>query len=359
MIITNSSMQLNSQHQAVEQDQRKESLEVWRGRRTDSFGNTSSPVRQSVVARQDNPSSVEISNKAQSLQPQKAILCPDEVELDEQTGDVKIQFLKLLIEKLTGRKIEVTKPADFESNHTAAEGMDESNGQVGTQSQSVGWGMVYDYYESHYESEQVSFQAEGVVHTSDGKSITVSIQLNMSREFFSEQSISIRAGDAVMKDPLVVNFNGTAAELTERNFSFDIDADGREDQISFVKQGSGLLALDRNGDGKINNGSELFGAVTGDGFSELAQFDQDGNGWIDEADSIYNRLRIWTKDADGHDRLMALGQSNIGAIYLESVDTPFLLKGDANQTLGQIRETGLYLSEEGSVGTLQQLDLVV
>jgi hypothetical protein len=56
---------------------------------------------------------------------------------------------------------------------------------------------------------------------------------------------------------------------------------------------------DRNGDGAIDHGRELSGATTGDGFAELAAYDEDGNGWIDENDSIYQHLRIWSKDAQG------------------------------------------------------------
>lgn len=64
-----------------------------------------------------------------------------------------------------------------------------------------------------------------------------------------------------------------AASLTERDFAFDIDLDGHADQIAFVGTGSGFLALDRNGDGEINDGSELFGPESGDGFAELAAYD--------------------------------------------------------------------------------------
>jgi hypothetical protein len=218
--------------------------------------------------------------------------------------------------------------------------------------------MVYDYYESHYESEATSFSAEGVVRTADGKQINISLELNMSREFFTEQSINIRAGDA-LKDPLVINFDGNAAQLTQREFSFDIDADGRSDQIAFVQPGSGFLALDKNADGMINDGSELFGPQTGNGFEELAAYDLDNNQWIDENDAIYEGLRIWSKDSDGNDQLVALGERGVGAIYLGRIDTPFLLKDSANETLGAVQESGIYLQEEGGVGTIQRLDLVV
>lgn len=88
----------------------------------------------------------------------------------------------------------------------------------------------------------------------------------------------------------------------------DLDADGMEDQISFVLPGSGFLALDLNGDGRINDGRELFGPETGDGFAELARYDEDGNQWIDENDPVFERLRIWTKDAEGRDVLRPSGK---------------------------------------------------
>ena len=77
---------------------------------------------------------------------------------------------------------------------------------------------------------------------------------------------------------------------------FDIDADGEEESISYLQGGSGYLALDKNGDGVINDGSELFGTKSGDGFADLAEYDADGNGWIDENDPIFDKLLIWAKD---------------------------------------------------------------
>jgi hypothetical protein len=68
---------------------------------------------------------------------------------------------------------------------------------------------------------------------------------------------------------------------------------------------------------------------------------------------------IWQKDADGDDRLIALGQAGVGAIYLGSTATPFQVKDDDNQLQGVVRSTGVYLKEQGGVGTVQQFDLVV
>jgi hypothetical protein len=277
----------------------------------------------------------------------------------ESLHELEVSLLKLLVERITGRAIDVVLPNDLKccpedgdltQNQSAAASSPGEGGE--------GWGMVYENYQSHYESEQTRFQAQGVVRTADGQEISLDIQLNMSREFFSEASQVLRAGEA-LKDPLVVNFSGQAAELTQQRYSFDIDSDGVEDQIHFVSPGSGFLALDKNADGVVNNGSELFGARSGDGFADLARYDSDSNGWIDESDSIFDSLRIWSKDAEGRDQLVALGARGIGAIYLGHITTPFEIKDNRNEMLGVVRDSGLFLQEDGAAGTLQQIDLVV
>src|SRR5690606_19466085 len=105
--------------------------------------------------------------------------------------------------------------------------------------------------------------------------------------------------------------------------------------------------------------SELFGARTGDGFAELAAYDTDGNGWIDENDAAFADLRVWTKGGDGADHLSPLPARNIGALYLVKPATPFDLKAGQNRQHGQVLATGLYLFEDGRAGTIQQLDLFV
>ena len=119
-----------------------------------------------------------------------------------------------------------------------------------------------------------------------------------------------------------------------------------------------MLALDGNGDGKINDGSELFGPTSGNAFTELAGFDADGNGWIDEADAVFAALKIWSIGEDGSERLISLKDGGIGAICLKNVRTEFSLKDAvSNATDAVIRSTGLFLFEDGTAGTVQQLDL--
>lgn len=123
--------------------------------------------------------------------------------------------------------------------------------------------------------------------------------------------------------------------------------------------GSGFLALDHNQDGVINDGSELFGPTSGNGFAELAAYDSDNNGWLDENDPVFNDLRLWVMGEGGTSYLATLASRGIGALLLNSADTEFSLTDSNNATLGQIRDTSIFVRENGSVGTIQEVDLAV
>ena len=74
-------------------------------------------------------------------------------------------------------------------------------------------------------------------------------------------------------------------------------------------------------------------------------------------DEIVDKLLIWRKDASGRDELVGLGKAGVGAIYLGSSDTQFSLTNQRNETNAVIRQSGVFLYENGNVGSIQQLDL--
>jgi hypothetical protein len=125
-----------------------------------------------------------------------------------------------------------------------------------------------------------------------------------------------------------------------------------------LNSGSGFLTLDKNGNGKVDDGSELFGPKTGSGFAELAAYDSDGNGWIDESDAIFESLKIWTVSPTGDQTLIGLKEAGVGAIYLTSVASPYQIKsGGALQ--GMIQSTGTYLRENGLAGAIHEIDIKI
>lgn len=273
--------------------------------------------------------------------------------------DLQLRILEKMLEKFFGAKVNLMRfdPGEAEAPPEVA---DPNAAQAPAEGQSGQADFSLEYrYDSHYEEhEKMAFSAQAHVTTASGETVNIDVNMLLSRSFVRDESVEIRAG-AALKDPLVVNFAGSAAELGERDFTFDIDADGTEDTIAFVRPGSGFLALDKNSNGTIDDGSELFGAMTGDGFAELARYDEDGNGAIDEGDSIFAKLKIMTRDASGAVKLMALAQVDIGAILLEHSDAPFEYKNADGETLGVSRQAGIALKEDFSAVTLQQIDLAV
>ncbi len=213
-----------------------------------------------------------------------------------------------------------------------------------------------EYY--HMEEEHTTFATTGMVKTADGRELSFNLEFSMSRRFEEYYKETYTTEVVKYSDPLVINLDTNIAQVSDQKFFFDLDQDGRKEEISNLKAGSGFLALDLNGDGVINDGGELFGTKSGDGFADLAKYDDDGNGWIDEADEIWEKLLIWTKDENGNDKLYHLSDLGVGAIGLGRVSTQFALNSESdNQHNAMIRNTGIFLYENGTVSTVQHLDL--
>lgn len=342
MKITDSRVQMNAQWSAVKQHTVKETMEFW--------------TQEQNQTTNDNIL-LDISDEGKTLQQNANISAPSgprnttALKLTDRDKE-RINLIEQFIYVLTGKRIKlrVFEPEDSQSKEAGGTGQNVAAPQ--------GWGLKYDRHEFNYEAESMSFGSSGSVVTEDGRTINFNLNFNVSREFMSYQHISIRAGDALI-DPLVINFKNASASLGDRNYFFDIDCDGKKDNIAFVGNGSGFLALDRNNNNIIDDGSELFGPKSGNGFKELATYDEDQNGWIDENDAIFDKLRIWTLDEEGNKTLLALGQVGVGAIYLGNVRSEYGLKTMANDSLGQIRSTGIFLKENGQVGTIQHVDLAI
>lgn len=350
MKIASSTLQLSSRHAYAERTQVRESLLVWRGQRP----NTDTPSLSSAARRRLADDIASTAPAVPAGKPPAVAESADAVE-----GDPFIHLVKTMVEMLTGVKIRVFTADDLGPPPPPVPELSDPHAPVPAPARPTGFGLEYEYHSARTEIESTEFSAEGVVRTADGQEVRFRLDLSMFREYHEETHASLRLGDAVRRDPLVLNFAGTAAQLQDQRFRFDLDGDGRAEELPLLAGGSGYLALDRNANGRIDNGLELLGPATDNGFSELAALDTDGSGWIDEDDAAFHLLKVWQPDADGGGTLASLAEMNVGALALAHLATPFALRGAGNADLGAVRSSGLWLGEDGRSGSLQEIDLTV
>lgn len=354
MKIASASIEMQAAHAAYSRTEISERLEVWVGERNRPGANE---ARTPPSIRDAGRTLVDLSKEAIAASKSEAI----EEEVDPLESDPRLKLLRNLIELLTGRPLRVLRSAELPRASAPAQPPPDQPPAEGTrnaQARPAGFGIEYDFSSRHEEHEHTRFEANGTVRTTDGREIRFDVAFEMERHYAESVDIRFRAGDARLKDPLVLDFAGPAAALSSVRFEFDLDADGELDQLPTLTGGRGFLALDRDGNGRIDDGRELFGPMSGDGFAELATLDSDGNGWIDEADAAYSQLHVWRPGPEGG-VLQSLMEAGVGAIHLGRVATPFDLRGPANETLGVMRASGVYLREDGSAGTISQIDLSV
>ncbi|MGE4419078.1 MAG: hypothetical protein AB7D38_04525 [Sulfurimonas sp.] len=346
MKIEQSDVSLFSSYQKSHKIEEYEQLRIWNN-------------EESASAQIKNGDRLELSNEFKKMEEGAKLNISEDNSFDISV-DTKLMAIIRALEAMTGRKINLSLYRhDNSSNRSEIADMRaKNNSQDENIPQRLGWGIDYSYSRTEVSSEELKFSASGNVRTKEGAQIDFKLAFNMSRSVATHESLSFKAGDALI-DPLVLNFGGNTVTMSDIKHTFDLDLDGKDDEFSFVGGGSGFLALDKNGDGKINDGSELFGPTLGNGFDELSEYDEDGNMWIDESDSVFEKLLIWIKDEEGKEELYTLKEKDVGALYLGSALSAFDLQDTKNNLVAKMRESSIFLKENGGAGLLQEVDLKV
>ncbi len=154
--------------------------------------------------------------------------------------------------------------------------------------------------------------------------------------------------------PIVLDLSGTGTlETTPPNRSearFDLQGEGTTEKVGWIKPTAAFLAMDLNGNGKIDSGAELFGNHTKlpsgqkaiHGYQALAQYDKTGTGFLDKTNPSFSKLLVWRDiNEDGvsqPNELLSLAKMGITKISVEQQDVPL-----AQQTQGSGRSKNLVL----------------
>lgn len=167
-------------------------------------------------------------------------------------------------------------------------------------------------------------------------------------------------------DPLALDLDGDGIETTGTGdmILFDHDGDLNRNATGWIKGDDGFLVLDRNGNGKIDNGSELFGVDTvmsnglkaSSGFEALRDLDSNADGIFSSADALFGDVRVWSDlNQDGvsqADELKTLDELGIASINLgETASSTDLGNGNS------ITATSTFTRTDGTTGTAANLDL--
>jgi hypothetical protein len=160
--------------------------------------------------------------------------------------------------------------------------------------------------------------------------------------------------------PMVLDLNGDGIQTTtaQNGVSFDINNDGKVDQTAWVARGDGLLVRDINGDGQINNGSELFGSATvlgngktaADGYAAMSALDTNHDGVLDAKDAAFGQLGVWV-DNNGNGitdagELKTLTDLGINSLSLNAT------KSDQSNNGNLIGLMGSYTTTDGKTHTM-------
>lgn len=356
MIIAGANLSFAATHRYEASHERSERLKTWTGVRPPEPADDGSPLvpLRAALAALQRPSVANSDYETGLLARQARQQSAKTVQDDSAALDPEQRKLILLLEKVFG--VKGIKQFSMQLDYSSVQQVQQVASQAtSAQSGQAGWGLEYDYHESYQEYEATSLAMAGTFTTEDGRSFSFDLSYQMERHYSRTTDVSIRAGDAAVKDPLILDM-GAGGGFSPIKTQFDMDRDGWVDLLPRLAGPSRYLSADLNRNGKVDDGGELFGPKSGDGFADLAAHDDDRNGFIDAGDAIWDLLRLWSGD-EAEPSLMA--EWKIAAIGLKSVEAPFSYKDASNSLIGENRRAGVFVTDDGKAGVVKQVDLVV
>ncbi len=379
MKIANSAVAMEGHSRSVSEETTSTNMRMWDNRRSGN-ANSSNPNSDQLSLSPEGLSMASLNAQASEMAQAQTItssykwFTPLEESQQSDLGSLfsdkdrnQLSLLEKMIEALTGKRFKFnhllmkkpyhgsTSGPTFKTDTQPVNLPGNSANFAFNAVQPLGWGIQYHSETTHALKQTVDFKSTGSIQTEDGRSIDFELNYHFSQEVYSQSVVDFKAGDALI-DPLVIRLDNGPMKYSKDTIRFDLDVDGIKDEFRVPIDNAGMLFLDKNGNHKVDDGSELFGPQTDDGFGELAALDSDKNGWIDESDDAFKDLRIWIRSGDGSDRYLGLIEAGVGALFVGGAQTKADLFNNSVEQVGQMKATGFYLKENGQTGLMHELD---
>lgn len=203
--------------------------------------------------------------------------------------------------------------------------------------------------------QQLNYDMQGSFNfNGEQRDVSLSVQYQYEFERVSEFYLSA----AQLVDPLVIQYGPNAIGEVENGVEFNLNAQHQHANLPMFSGDVGYLVYDKNANGKADNGSELFGPTTQFGFNELAQLDDNGDGFISNEDGVFSQLYLWKETADTT-HWQSLADAGIEAIYLTAVNTPYFFYDEDFAVQAKIRQTSFAISSTLGATPVHQIDISV
>ena len=282
---------------------------------------------------------------------------------------VRLQLMVLVLERFLGRSLDI-------SEMDLSAGIDRSNNKTDTipsgfhqslssisnaeiisiDGQSFQQGDLVSVEQWHSREQSLAYQVQGSFNINDNE-IALNYEYSIASEQTSYSKLTMSA--EALKDPIIVQYGNQGLGEIEGQTEFNINQDNTLDNLPIFSGDVGYLVFDKNNNQKADDGTELFGPETGQGFVELAQLDSNKNGFIDDEDEHFEQLYIWQPSNDNGitEQWLTLKEAEIQAISLSAINTPFDFYDDQEEIQAQLRQSSFAISESGQGRGVHQVDV--
>ncbi|MBN2653557.1 MAG: hypothetical protein JXR79_00375 [Nitrospirae bacterium] len=222
----------------------------------------------------------------------------------------------------------------------------------------IAWGTdnlldaLYDWSKNNYINESIDISK--YIHPSIRPLITSRDMHNKSKTIW----------DPTILSPIVLDLDRDGVETTHLNDGayFDHDGNGFEEQTGWASSDDGLLVMDRNNDGIINDGKELFGnsTILGDGtkasngFEALAELDTNADGKVDASDAAFSQLKVW-QDLDGDGYSTADELKTLGEVGIKSINTGYTDAAVTDANGNDHKQLGTFTWNDGTTNAAEDV----